>query len=87
MLYRIINIGYYRDGGTIELENIDGRYYCIHKESKKIYRGRVEESGEYVTDKEELQNIISAIDTYRKELMLERRHLDYTLKQVKKANL
>lgn len=87
MLYRIRNIEYYRDGGTIELETIDGRYYCIHKDTKKIYTGKIEENGEYVTNKEEIENIISAIDTYKKELLLEHKYLDYTLSKVKKANL
>lgn len=87
MLYRIRNIEYYRDGGTIELETIDGRYYCIHKDTKKIYTGKIEKNGEYVTNKEEIENIISAIDTYKKELLLEHKYLDYTLSQVKKANL
>ena len=87
MLYRIRNIEYYRDGGTIELETIDSRYYCIHKDTKKIYTGKIEENREYVTNKEEIENIISAIDTYKKELLLERKYLDYTLSQVKKANL
>ena len=87
MLYRIRNIEYYRDGGTIELETIDGRYYCIHKDTKKIYTGKIEENREYVTNKEEIENIISAIDTYKKELLLEHKYLDYTLSKVKKANL
>lgn len=87
MLYRIRDIGYYRDGGTIELKIIDGRYYCIHKDTKKIYKGKVEGGGGYVTDKNELENIIKALETYKEELLFEYNNLGYTINKVIAANL
>ena len=91
MLYRIRNIGYYRDGGTIELEIIDGRYYCIHKDTKKLYKGRTDdiykENAELVESKLEKERIIDALETYVSELEFEMKSLKKIIVTLIQVNL